>query len=514
MAVNIHNLIAAIAPEPFCDPSVRKEVQEIVSKALAENDSLAYLKAAEKAKPYPYEFFDFNDANYLSPYKLPGFTVPIEKHVLEYDAFSESLEPIYFWILDKLERDEGVKVEKVIDTFTSSPGSGHFSEMGLKSARMQEEAMKMLGAANQVIKSILSIIYDLKEFKLRLQVYKDFRSDNPHTKQSALLSLKQIWMDTVDIKRSNSAIKALAQQFDYVTIIDAFMAAPSSEAVKDMDLNDRVKRILQQRLLEFYNWINESQHELTKRFEIEKEYLRSQVNTLKLYARWVKPYLRAAHALEQGTGKNASLVTAFNTSITEVTLLGEQEYKPDEDIFAGDLPPLFKNITKKKFQQVIVVEFTFRAAPERAGQQGYGFRGRVQITLTSYALTSDELKILRRDLDRDNISDVMKAIEGATDESIGRLAEDLDEFLNDKPFDLEEKKNSQETNPFSALFSIFVPEKKEKKEEKKSETVLTQDTEYEKILRSQTIINARKRCWRVYDLYKKSHGMPSLPGYG
>src|SRR3989344_4287448 len=98
----------------------------------------------------------------------------------------------------------------------------------MKATKMQEEAMKMMGAANQVIKSILNILYDLKEFKLRLETYEMYRQkDKPLDRRAALLSLKQIWMDTVDTKKGNSAILMLARNFDYVTLIDAFMSAES-----------------------------------------------------------------------------------------------------------------------------------------------------------------------------------------------------------------------------------------------------------------------------------------------
>ncbi len=514
--VNLHNLIAAIVPEPFCKLTKRAKVEKIVKEGLANKNKKVYIEASKEAEPMDYTFFDFTSQAYHNPSDLKLFERPIEKHILEYDSFGEGLEPIYFWILDKLEVDEGVKVERLIDTFQSSAGSGHFSEMGFKAARMQEEGMKMLGAANQLVKTILSIIYDLKDFKLRLKIYKEYRENDPVKKRAALLSLKQIWMDTVDLKRGTSSIKGMAQQFDYVTVIDGFMAVPSLEALDSMDLNDRVKRILQQRVLEFYNWLEESERELTKRFEIEKEYLRSQVNTLKMYARWAKPYLKAARDLTQNEKNYSSLVKSFNTTMTEVTLLGKSVYKPDDDISDGNIPALFKKINEKNFNQVIIIEFTFRGAPEKAGQ-GYGFRGMAKIVFTSYVLTDEEIEALKMSMDEDDLDDIMKYVLGATDESLAKLAKDLDEFLNDKPFDVISEKKSDDSNPFSALFSVFIPEKKPEKKDKKKDIFDNLDkfkfSKYEKIMRNQAIILARRRCWRVYDLYKKTHGMPSLPNY-
>ena len=80
----------------------------------------------------------------------------------------------------------------------------------------------------------------------------------------------------------------------------------------------RVKRILLPRIQEFNIWIEQSEKELRKRYEIERTYLKSQVNSLKLYSRWAKPYLKAAQQLEmQEKGREPALVKSFNTILLE-----------------------------------------------------------------------------------------------------------------------------------------------------------------------------------------------------
>lgn len=512
MAVNIHNLIAAIVADVYCDSEAKDEVKKLAKEE-------GYLKAAEKAKPKDIVFMDLVDIEHENASKAVGLKAPSEKHLLVYDSFGEGLEPIYFWILDMMQVRYKA-VEKLVDNFVAAPGSTHFAEMGQRATRMQEEAMKIFGAVNQVVKSILNIIYDLKEFKIRLKLYDEYKSDDTATKNAALLSLKQIWMDTVDLKKGTTSLKGLIQNFDYATIIDAFMAAKSIDDVSKpgeeggIDLNERVRRILQQRIAEFFRWITESEQELRKRFEIEKIYLKSQVSTIKLYARWVKPYLHAARALEQRMAPDASLVTAFNTSLFELTLLGQGEYNPESDVAKGELPKLFKDIAKKKYVPLMIVEFRYRTAPERA-QQGYGFRGRVEVTFTSYALTADELSAFKEELAKDDVGDMIKLIEGSTDESLKQIQVDLDELLEDKEERAEEKKEKKDdgdTNPFGALFSLFKGEKK-KEEKGDGKPAITADNQYEKILRSQASIAARKTCYSIYDLYKKAHLMASLPGY-
>lgn len=517
MAISIHKLIAAINPDLYCDSSAKSEVKNVLKTYLEQKKG--YLEAAKKAKPKDSEFVDMDSLALKNPFSLPLFKNPIQKHFITYDAYGSGLESIYFWLLDKIDKeyDDVIKIHKLVDNFVSSSGSAHFSEMGMKATKMQEEGMKMLVSANQVLKSVLNLLYDLKEFKLRLDLYdKYFKSKDAKEKQAAILSLKQLWMDSVDTKRGNSAIKVMAQNFDYVTIIDAFMATNSLDDVMKspekggLDLNERVRRILQQRISEFFVWVKESEVELRKRFEIEKIYLKSQVNALKLYARWAKPYLRSAQQLEQKASPTAALVTTFNTSLFELTLLIEGEYLSIEDVGKGNLPAMFKKPDARSYRSIMIVEFKFRSVPERAQQGGYGFRGKVEITFTSYALNEQELKILINEIERDDLEDTLKLIEGATTESLEKLQEEIDSFLSDAP-DKNEKKSEKEnndSNPFSALFSLFKP--KEKKKDKKSEDDLKPDSSIEKVIRNQALFKARKNCTAIYNLYKKSNNMPTF----
>lgn len=530
MVVDIHKLIAAINPDVYCkefedEYGQRTYIKDEIKKYLKENpgDFLGAAKLGSmKVKEAGYMEFDDSSSRstyYANPFKKVGLKAPIEKHSLSYDAFGENLEPIYFWILDNLYTEFKAKeVEKLIDNFASSPGSGHFSEMGGKATRMQEEAMKILGAANQVIKSILNIIYDLKEFRLRLDVYDRYKNGSVEDKKAGLLSLKQIWMDTVDMKRGNGSLNGLAQQLNFVTIRDAFMAADSVKQVGDMDLNERVKRILEQRISEFFDWLDKSEKELRKRYEIEKTYLKGQVNTVQLYAKWAKPYLSAASQLEQRANpSSAALVTAFNTAIFELVLIGKGEYKPEEDVDKGDLPKIFRDTKMNKYYPIIIVELKFRSVPERAGQQGYGFRGKVEIVFTSYALRDDEFKILKEQVRKDDMGDVLNWIEGSTEESLKQIQDEIDYFLKDldeKPKSNVEEKKEEDTNPFSALASIFKKEKKkvEKKENEKPGVLKLgeKDSDMESVVRSLAIIEARKNCRKFYDSYKKAHNMPTF----
>ena len=83
---------------------------------------------------------------------------PSADHNLMYDSTSETLEPLYFWILDMANDMFSGKVEKLVDNFSSSPGSGHFSELQGKASQMQQESSRVLGTVNNILKGVLNLI--------------------------------------------------------------------------------------------------------------------------------------------------------------------------------------------------------------------------------------------------------------------------------------------------------------------------------------------------------------------
>jgi len=531
MVVDIHSLIGAINPWIYCKKYVEENgriidvPQKIISlleeakeeKKKDKSEEEPYLKVAKIIKDNKYlkesEWMDIESELIKNPFKGAGQKNPCEKHSLSYDAYGESLEPIYFWLTKSLsDIMGGAKVEKLIDNFISSPGSAHFAEIGQRATRMQEEAMKILGTVNTLIKSILNLIYDLKEFKMRLSLYDTLKSKEKEKREAALISLKQLWLDTVDIKRGNTSLKGMASQYDYVTLIDAFMAV-EDESLKvngvEIDLNDRVKRIIKQRIFDFNNWVKLSESELRKRYEIEKIYLKSQVASIKLYARWVKPYLKAAQQLEQRARETADLVNLFNTSLFELILLGTKEYDYKDDVNEGLLPKTALKEKLKKIYSTIIIELNFRSVPEKIAQSGgYGFRGKIDITFTSYALSEKEIKTFKENLEKDDLKEIFGVIENLSDESLAQIQSDIDELLDEKkPVEEKEEKKEEDINPFSALFNFLKSPKKREKEEEKIE----KDSGLDFAVRSLALIKTRMMCRKIYDIYKKSHSMPAFP---
>lgn len=445
-------------------------------------------------------------------------------HHLGYDSATESLEPVYFFIID-LMNDFGLAPEKLIDNFSSSIGSGYFSEMSQRKGIMQQQANKILGDINTVLRSVLNLVYDLKEFRIRLQNYDDLKSKDKNVSDAARLALKQIWMDKVDIQKGNSSIKAMALgQSSFVTLIDAFLAADDEKKVKELDLNERVRRILLPRVQEFNSWLTQSEKELRSRYKIELNYLKSQVNSLKLYARWAKPYLRAAEQLiEKEGGRNPALVKTFGTTMFELTLLGKRKLNPKDAALEGNLPidftkESFLRTLKRDYYSCILVDFTFRGIPNRV-QQGYVFGGRVDVNFRAYSLNQDELDKLNEELDKSDLNDALRLVEGSTKESIEDIEKEIDFFMKEE-FEEEKKKKENlkdQSNPFLALIGAYdkpdkqTSEDKAKKTEEKKEVVVRKETWLEKEhLRPLTAKGGVETIFSLFDIYKKAHGMVSF----
>ena len=500
--------------------------ESTVKKALTKHYSEKYALSGEdemKAK------VEAHLKGIIAPKDVSGSNIDDYGYKLMYDSFSEGLEPIYFWIVDFM-RDTywgtGLEVKKTLDRFEASSGGAFFGDLGTRASIMQDRAMKLMGTINTVVRSVINIIYDLKEFDQRLQFYKDLQSDDKEKVKTARLALKQFWMDRVDVQRGRASLNMLAQQLQFVTLRDAFMYAENVDLKgpdgNPMDLNDRVIRILKPRIADYLTWERISGKELERRYKIERIYLESQVESLKLYAQWAKPYFQVANELSSERTGAGNLLSIFNTLELRASLLGTKEVKKT-DLF-----------------EAVEVSFVFRTIPHTIKQTQTGTHyaqgGKVEIQFRGFALSKEEKDAidkfeLHESLQMAKINERMiKEIEdslktyltGDKDEEFKDPREKL-EFLQDlfiKTVDegvrkklledineikkkLEEK--SKGPGPFEALFDgikeigksfgdLGIAKMFKKKDKPEPD-------------RKEVAANAKKTSYVIYNVYKKGHGM-------
>ena len=87
--------------------------------------------------------------------KDKGQDIPSEKFKLVYDSSTETLEPVYFWVLDFMNEMFGGDVEKVVDNFASSIFDFSKSNIGFN---LKNRSNHLL-----VFEGIFSFVFQLSE---------------------------------------------------------------------------------------------------------------------------------------------------------------------------------------------------------------------------------------------------------------------------------------------------------------------------------------------------------------
>lgn len=432
---------------------------------------------------------------------------------LIYDSIGEGLEPMYFWVLDFLRSDEpsglGLEVAKTEENFEATVGSAFFGEMGNRRAVMEDRAMKMMQMVNTLVRSIINLLYDLKEFKQRLTYYEKAKSKDPNEKSDGEMALRGMWLDQVDQQKGRASINVLTQQLQFYTLRDAFFTAKSTDDLKNLDLNDRVKNILRRKLSEYFLWKDLSEKELSKRNSIELHYLKSQLDSLKLYTKWSRPYLRAAQQLKMKEFNSPDLIGTFDNMVMELKLFGKREVKP------GSIYEEYSKIKlDDKYYACVEVNFKFRSIPQALRtQQGnqYVNSGNTEMTFKSYVFTAKELK----EVEAQELYEDMDVVESLTNLSLKDLEKDIDEFLNPvKEEKKEEKKKAAKKyeSPIWGAIKGFSDSAVSVNRGFMSFLNLESTGKYSyqiALIRKKAQETALKNTFVAYDVYKKTHGMMS-----
>ncbi len=460
----------------------------------------------------------------------------VNKYEMIIQSFTHSIEQYYFWLINFVSK-LGYKIEKDKEQMAASVVSQFFGEMSVRRQHLERRGMEILATINTVIKSIVNLLYDLREFDRRLEVYKDLHSNDPKKREAARLTLKRIWMDEVDVRKGGASINAMTAQrgLEFTTLRDSFMVVNSLDAIAKMDLNDRVKRILKGRLEEYLKWEKESEKELTQRRKIELAYLKSQVEALRLYSIWAKPYLKAAQMLSFKEPKvnDPFLIQAFDQSVIEIVIRGIKKYNLHNFKMPGGLPvkyspPLIKKplvpllsepkvYTSKEQSEmkekrggphaysIIELRFLWRTKPALVSQSqtGGAYRqlGMLDIKFIGYAMTEEEFKSLKKQEEHE----AMKFIEGMTTESLEAMREELEKYLDEADMiEKKEKKNS------------FVPllDRISRKPGSKGglfDSMFSTNKILERKVKELTMKETANALFTVYDIFKKAFRFKSFP---
>ena len=163
--------------------------------------------------------------------------------------------------------------------------------------------------------------------------------------------------------------------------------------------------------------------------------------------------------------------------------------------------------------------FYIRGIPQKLGQH-YSFGGRVEVSFKGYSLNEQELAALNEELKKDDFNVALELVQGLTDDSLEQLREDLNYYLEEGSKESpEEESIADNVNPFLALVGLgekkTKKDKKDKSDKKEEKAIppekIKPDTYEESMIRSLAEQSAKSLCFKVFDVYKKAHGMASHP---
>ena len=230
------------------------------------------------------------------------------------------------------------------------------------------------------------------------------------------------------------------------------------ESLAGIGINRKVREVVKRKLMQYYLWKENVYKELTWRRKFLLKSLVQHYHSIKLYVRWLKPYLRNIRKLQMSGAESPDLITAFESAEIDLELIATgSEYFVDTP----------RGKTRKKYQKFIPclrVRFRFITLPEMAFQKEFQHRGavhsgRTEITFEGFVATKDLLEKYRKYKEDEDI-ELLKSV----DASVEALADDLRDYLNEagemiekegRPKEPEEGLIKGMMGPFSDALSGF-----------------------------------------------------------
>lgn len=429
---------------------------------------------------------------------------PLNRFHLVYEIFQNSIEEMYFWMLNHVKDDLGfTEVDKITDIFAASEQSAFWGVSQQRLGIQQDKISQFLATIGKLTKELFQIVRELRIIDERLELYtKSKRRDN-----SAEISLKGYWIDLVEGGSKNPASTyGMASQVGFATLPDLFFSAPANlpsddvdKYVDSLDYNRKVKEVLKRKLKIFLIWKEQTYKEHVTRRNFTIKFLRQHFIVIKTYMSWVKPYLNNVKRMTLDEGKllSADLIGAFEGSVVEIEILAKRKF--------GD------------YYSCILGHWFYRTRPAMSYQQeGYQrgpiHVGRAEMTLRAYVWTQEQIDAYKKIKDEQDLEllgsldDSLKNAMDALGDDLKRYLEEAGEKFGEEEEPKEEPKKPTVFDPFVSLFKgfgeltgAFIPKKQKQtrpsRAEKEKENKNKKDAEK----------YALGMLYQAYKNYKKAH---------
>ena len=84
-------------------------------------------------------------------------------------------------------------------------------------------------------------------------------------------------------------------------------------------------------------------------------------------------------------------------------------------------------------RRILVIELKIRTAPEQTAGGAYGYRCRIEVILTSYAVNEQELAVVREEIERGAFREVIGAVAGNAAEALREIVEQIEGLASAPP---------------------------------------------------------------------------------
>ena len=256
----------------------------------------------------------------------------------------------------------GYRSLKTAETIDPSAVSGLMNMVFEKRKNLQDRVMQLLGNINTVLKSIIAIIYELKELDRNLYLYRELKDNDKEKAEAAELALKRVFLDNVDSRKGGASLSSLSRSPTqgqggpgFIDIMSVFYQVKSLKDIQNIERNEQYKNILKNRYIEYEKWKEINGNDLKNRKSLLLQYLKSQMGSFNLYVDWCSTDLSLLSRMGLDTAKKADAYLRgsgkpdiFENEVFKVTVVG---YRP---VYAGEYDVEYARLFKSKGPEIII----------------------------------------------------------------------------------------------------------------------------------------------------------------
>ena len=443
--------------------------------------------------------FRFKDSEELPD---PGFVGNPAGYHLTKDIYKRYHFQTEYYSVMQMFGTLGYKSMRLAESVDPSSLSTLMNMVFEKRKNLEDRVMQLLGSVNTVLKSIIAIVYELKELDRNIYFYDELKDSNKEKAEASELALKRVFLDTVDSRKGGASISALSRSPTqsqggpgFIDIMSVFYQVKSLKDIDELQRNEQYKNILKNRYIEYEKWKEINGKDLRSRKSLLLQYLKSQMNSFDMYVEWTSSYLSMLYKMGLKTSQNASdymrgasKPDIFENETFSVTSVGYKpiyvgEYEVEyAKLFRSKGPEIPTNVTLKSAEgnlltrgyeehkrsyiynkikkygpmvySVIKMSMDFKEKPSKEPVQP-PYEGTFYFHMFPYCFTPDEFYLYRQA----NQARIQKKVFGAVDQavfhSLNIIKEDLDKYVKEAEKEEAENKKPKKQQKEYAVADIY-----------------------------------------------------------